>query len=216
MAKIPKVKCRGCGFEFSALRADCPQCGLRRTMGDTAQKVSAPARREGPREAKSSTPQRRSNWQLVIGLLLIAAAVVAVVLMMLAGRSGQAGRPIKPTPTPSPTYEPRPTPTPSPTPTVDNIKIFFLNNEITAEAGGFTMYVGDAPLTISARAYPNDKLSDARFSWRVSDNTKAQLTPSEDTQSCEVLVLASAGGYITLTVECFGVTYSVPLYIWER
>ena len=216
MAKIPKVRCRGCGCEFSALRADCPQCGLRRTMGDTSRQTApTPARRQSPRREQPNT-QRRSNWQLVIGLLLIAAAVLAVVLMLFAGRSGQAGRPVKATPTPSPTYEPRPTPTPSPTPTVDNIKIFFLNNEITAEAGGFTMYVGDAPLTISARAYPNDKLSDARFSWRVSDNTKAQLTPSEDTQSCEVLVLASAGGYITLTVECFGVEYSVPLYIWEH
>ena len=215
MAKIPKVRCRGCGCEFSALRADCPQCGLRRVIGDTVQTERAPASRPRPVQ-KQTNPQRRSNWQLVIGLLLIAAAVLAVVLMLIAGRSGQAGRPVKATPTPSPTYEPRPTPTPSPTPTVDNVKIFFLNNEITAEAGGFTMYVGDPPLTISARAYPNDKLSDARFSWRVSDPTKAKLTPSEDTQSCEVLVLESAGGYITLTAECFGVSYSVPLYIWSR
>ncbi len=215
MARIPKVRCRGCGCEFSALRADCPQCGLRRTIGDTASKAPAPARRPMPK-AQTDRAQRRSNWQLVIGLLLIAAAVLAVVLMLFSGRSGQAGIPAKATPTPSPTYEPRPTPTPSPTPTVENIKIFFLNNEILPDAGGFTMYVGDPPLTISARAYPNDKLSDARFSWRVSDDTKAKLTPSEDTQSCEVQVLASAGGYINLTVECFGVTYSVPLYIWER
>ena len=217
MAKIPKVRCRGCGFEFSALRADCPQCGLRRVIGDTVQPASAPAhRRQPPKRPEQPREQRRSNWQLVIGLLLIAAAFLAVALMLFTGRSGQAGRPVKATPTPTPTYEPRPTPTPSPTPTVENIKIFFLKNEITAEAGGFTMYVGDPPLTISARAYPNDKLADARFSWSVSDSTKARLTPSEDTQSCEVEVLASAGGYITLTVECFGVTYSVPLYIWSR
>ena len=213
MAKIPKVICRGCGCEFSALRADCPQCGLRRTIGDTIQPSPPPARRPRPESGGASA---RSSWQLVVGVLLIAAAVLAVALMLLAGRSGQAVRPIKATPTPSPTYEPRPTPTPSPTPTVDNIKIFFMNKEITAEAGGFTMYVGDPPLTISARAYPNDKLSDARFTWRVTDNTKAKLTPSADTQSCEVEVLASAGGYITLTAECFGVSYSVPLYIWSR
>ena len=215
MAKLPKVRCRGCGCEFSAMRADCPQCGLRRVIGDTIQTTSAPPRRQSPSREQQKA-QRRSNWQLVIGLLLIAAAVLAVVLMMFSGRSGQAGRPIKATPTPSPTYEPRPTPTPSPTPTVQNIKIFFLNNEILPEAGGFTMYVGDDPLTISARAYPNDKLADARFTWRVSDSTKARLTPSADTQSCEVAVLESAGGYITLTVECYGVSYSVPLYIWSR
>ena len=215
MAKIPKVRCRGCGCEFSALRADCPQCGLRRVIGDTVQPAQAPARRQRPAPSPAKR-QRRSNWQLLIGLLLIAAAVAAVALMLIAGRSGQMGRPSKPTPTPSPTYEPRPTPTPSPTPTVENVKIFFLNNEITAEAGGFTMYVGDPPLTISARAYPNDKLADARFTWRVSDGTKVRLTPSEDTQSCEVEVLASAGGYINLTAECYGVSYTVPLYIWER
>ena len=76
--------------------------------------------------------------------------------------------------------------------------------------------MGDDPITISARAYPNDKLSDARFSWSVSDPSKARLTPSEDTQSCQVEVLESAGGYINLTVECFGVTYTVPLYIWSH
>ena len=216
MAKMPKVRCRGCGCEFSAMRADCPQCGLRRTIGDTVTTSSAPPQRRQTAEQRERKMQRRSNWQLVIGLLLIGAAILAVVIMVFSGRTGQAGRPAKPTPTPTATYEPRPTPTPSPTPTVDNIKIFFLNKEITAEAGGFTMYVGDDPLTISARAYPNDQLSDARFSWSVSDSTKARLTPSADTQSCEVAVLESAGGYITLTVECFGVTYSVPLYIWSR
>jgi hypothetical protein len=215
MAKIPMVRCRNCGFEFSALRADCPKCGARRTIGDS---VRPAVQTDRPHRQRRAAPKSGtgSNWQLVVGLLLIAAAIVAVVIMVLAGRPGQPSRLVKPTVTPSPTYEPRPTPTPSPTPTVDNIKIFFLDNEITAEAGGFTMYVGDAPLTISARAYPNDKLSDARFTWRVSDNTKATLTPSEDTQSCEVMVLASAGGYINLTVECFGVSYTVPLYIWER
>ena len=148
--------------------------------------------------------------------MLIAAAILAVVMLVFSGRSGQTNRIVRSTPTPSPTYEPRPTPTPSPTPTVMNIKIFYMTREILPEEGGFTMYVGDDPLTISARAYPNDQLADAPFTWRVSDNTKAKLTPSEDTQSCEILVLESAGGSITLTVECYGVTYSVPLYIWSH
>ena len=215
MAKMPMGECQNCGFEFSALKADCPKCGTRRTIGEPVRPAARPARPQRPARTEKSG-QARSNWQLVIGLLLIVAAIVAVVLMVLAGRPGKPSRLVRPTATPTPTYEPRPTPTPSPTPTVDNIKIFYLTNEITPEAGGFTMYVGDDPLTITARAYPNDKLGDARFTWRVSDPTKATLTPSADTQSCEVAVLESAGGYINLTVECFGVTYTVPLYIWER
>ena len=143
---------------------------------------------------------------------------MAIILMVGIGKSENRGGFGVPTPVPTakPTAEPRPTPTPSPTPTVMNIKFFFLNQEILPEQGGFTMYVGDDPLTIEARAYPNDKLFDAPFTWRVSDPTKAKLTPSEDMQHCTVEVLESAGGYITLTATCYGVEYSTPLYIWSR
>lgn len=215
-ARIPMVTCERCGKEFSALRADCPVCGQRRTIGRPEYAVrSASATR---RKAQTQRAPSRVSWQLVLGLALILAAVVAVVLMVMTARAGGSGTYVaKPSPTAAlQSIAPRPSPTPSPTPTVENVKIFYLDNEITAEAGGFTMYVGDAPLTISARAYPNDKLYDAPFTWRVSDSSKARLTPSEDTQSCEVLPLESAGGYITLTASCYGVEYSVPLYIWQR
>ena len=215
MAKIPMVKCQNCGNEFSALRADCPKCGQRRTVGDTYAARPKPARRE---KAQSDTGNKNSNWQRFLGLALIGVSILAVVLLVVSGKGGGNGFLFRPTPTPTPeqTMVPRPTPTPTPTPKVENVKIFYLTKEITAEAGGFTMYVGDDPLTISARAYPNDKFYNARFTWSLSDNSKARLKPSEDTQSCEVTVLESAGGYITLTVRCFGAEQSVPLYIWSR
>ena len=244
MARMPVVSCERCGKEFSALRAECPYCGQRRTIGRPEYAVRAPQASRRPRTERvepvrgerpvrqtppprpervergerGERPRRRASWQLLFGLLLIAAAIVAVVLMVLTSKAGGSGTYV-PSPSPSAalqTIPPRPSPTPSPTPTVNSVKIFFLDNEITAEAGGFTMYVGDAPLTIRARAYPNDKLYNAPFTWYVSDSTKARLTPSEDTQSCEVEPLESAGGYITLTACCYGVEYSVPLYIWSR
>lgn len=221
MAKIPTVTCARCGQSFSALRADCPYCGQRRTIGADRPTRSEPARRPASRPAsRPRDPQQAPGprWQLVAGLLLIAAGVLAVLLMVLSTRTDIKGISLRPTPTPSPaqTARPRPTPTPTPSPKCENVRIFYLNHEITAEAGGFTMYPGDPPLTLTARAYPIDKLSDARFSWSVSDSSKARLTPSADTQSCEIEALESAGGSIKLYVTCYGYTLEMPFYIWSR
>lgn len=230
MPKMPVVTCSKCGQSFSALRAECPYCGKRRTIGgDKPVYQAAPAKRGAqPLSRREPPPPRRMEpirreppqrpWQLAAGLALIAAGVLAVLLMVFAARSDGKGISLRHTPSPTPvvTMQPRPTPSPTPTPTCDNVKVFYLTYEITPEAGGFTMYVGDAPLTLSARAYPNDKLSDARFTWRVSDSSKAKLTPSADTQSCEIEVLESAGGSITLSVSCYGYTAEIPFYIWEH
>ena len=69
------------------------------------------------------------------------------------------------------------------------------------------------PLTITARAYPADQFADATFSWKVSDSTKLQLTPSSDTKSCECKFLEAVQGGITLTVSCYGKEYSIPVYL---
>lgn len=218
MAKIPTVTCARCGESFSALRADCPHCGQRRTIGGDKPRAAAPRRpARQPRQTQSGGRQP-SRWQLIAGLALIGAGILAVLLMVFAARSDGKGVQLfhTPTPTLTVTVAPRPTPTPSPTPKCENVRIFYLTHEITAEAGGFTMYEGDAPLTLTARAYPNDKLANAPLIWTVSDPSKATLTPSADTLSCEVQPLESAGGYITLNVSCYGYTASVPFYIWAR
>ncbi len=220
------VTCSRCGRSFSALRADCPHCGQRRVIGGDrpvrveARRPAQPTQRAQSTQNQSTrgTFRKGSSWQLLAGLLLIAAGVLAVVLMVFAARSDGTGISLKPkaTPTPAITAAPRPTPSPSPTPKCENVRIFYINHELTAEAGGFTMYVGDDSVTLTARAYPNDKLADAPFTWRVSDSSKAHLTPSADTQSCEIQVLASAGGSITLSVSCYGYTTEIPFYIWSR
>jgi len=219
MGKLPTVTCRKCGESYSALRADCPHCGARREMSDRIDRNSV-RHPSAPKKKITNAPETGggSNWQLVAGLLLIGAAILAVVLMVAISRAGNGGLSVRvtQTPTPNQTVQPRPTPTPTPTPQVNSIKLFYLDNEITAEGGGFTMYVGDDPLTVTARAYSNEKLGVVPFTWSVSDSSKAILTPSADTQSCEVQVLESAGGYITLTVRGYGAELAVPLYIWSR
>lgn len=243
MPRMPTVTCARCGQSFSALRADCPYCGLRRVIGgDRPTRPDAPPRRGAPRQrqqAQRPQPQRqqpprqpqrrepeprhgrrggaRSGWQLLAGLLLIAAGAFAVLLMALSARSDGQGFLLRPTPTPTPVYTkaPRPTPSPSPTPKCENIRLFYISHELTAESGGFTMYPGDLPLTLTAKAYPVEKMVDARLTWSVSDPSKARLTPSADTLSCEVEALESAGR-ITLYVSCYGFTLEMPFYIWSK
>lgn len=251
--RMPMVKCSRCGEYFSAMRADCPYCGQRRTIGGDrptwypgasarrqGQAAQPGAQRQPPRQQRQAPqPQRaepqpqsrqpqarqrgefrqgRSGWQLFAGLLLIAAGALAVLLMVVSARSDGRGISLRHTPSPSPAYTmaPRPTPSPSPTPKCENIRLFYLTHELTKESGGFTMYPGDPPLTLSARAYPADKLQGERLTWSVSDPSKARLTPSADTLSCEIEALESAGGSITLSVTCFGFTLEMPFYIWSR
>ena len=210
MGKMPTVQCRSCGKEFSALRADCPYCGQRRAIGDSGKPSVKPVR---VKKTGDGGKQTRSNWQLIVGLLLIATGILAVMVLFLSGKTGRFSISARPTPVPTTEIrkvEAKPTPTPSPTQTVNQIKVFWLTYETT----DFTMYVGDDPVTVSARAYPNDKLKDARFTWSVSDATKVRLKPSEDTQSCEITALESAGGPIKLTVRCFGAETEVTLRVW--
>lgn len=242
--KMPMVKCAHCGQYFSAMKADCPYCRQRRVIGgdkptwyprqqgqgqpQPRPQQRAPQPQPRPQQRSQAQQRRepaarergtgRSAWQLLAGLLLVAAGALAVLLMVVSARSDGRGISLRHTPSPSlsVTMAPRPTPSPSPTPKCENVRLFYLTSEITAEAGGFTMYPGDPALTLSARAYPADKLAGARFTWSVSDPSKARLTPSADTASCEIEALESAGGRITLYVSCYGYTLEMPFYIWSR
>ncbi len=223
MSIIPEVKCRRCGETFSGLRTNCPHCGTRRVMqsgrtpGTTASTVKGTAAYE---RAETYT-----KWQMIFGLILVAAVMLAVVVMVSTSLGGldNEGTPTRRTrSTPTPvvvTEDPMtfidtaPTPSPSPTPTVESIRIFFYETELTPEKGGFTMHMGEDPLTIKATAYPAEAFSTAGFTWYTPDPDCLKLTPSSDGKSCECAILQAKSGGTKLRVSCYGFDYEIPVYL---
>ena len=227
MSVIPQVKCRRCGESFSALRSRCPNCGTRRVSQSSRTPSPTPSTVKGT--AAYERAETNTRWQMIFGLILVVAVILAVIVMVSTSldgldNEGTSSRRSRSTPTPAvQTEDPAifidtpPTPSPTPTPTVESIKIFFFEKELTQEQGGFTMWVGDDPLTIRAQAYPADQFANARFQWSVSDSSKMKLTPSDDTKSCECAILeASTNGPVTLTVSCYGKEYSIHVYLRSK
>ena len=226
MSMIPEVSCRRCGQSFSSLRTRCPNCGTRRVM----QTGRTPGATSGTVKGTASYERAETNtkWQMIFGLILVAAVILAVIVMVSTSlngldNEGTTSRRSRSTPTPAAAttdpallIEQPPTPTPTPTPTVESIKIFFFEKELTKEEGGFTMYTDEDPLTIKAQAYPADQFANATFEWSISDSSKMRLTPSDDTKSCECAALDGSNGPITLTVSCYGKEYSIPVYVHKR
>ena len=103
-----------------------------------------------------------------------------------------------------------PTPPPTPTPTVESIKIFNFNNEIKQD---FTIHLGDAPVTLTATAYPVEQFTDAKFTWETSDDTLLKLSVSEDTKTCTCEILGTRNGGVSLTAKCNGAEYKLIVYL---
>ena len=73
MPVIPEVKCRRCGETFSSLRSRCPNCGTRRV----AQSGRTPSPTPGTVKGTASYERAETNtkWQIIFGLILVAAVV---------------------------------------------------------------------------------------------------------------------------------------------
>lgn len=223
MSMIPEVQCRRCGQSFSALRTRCPNCGTRRVM----QSGRTPGATSGTVKGTASYDRAETNtrWQMIFGLILVVAVILAVIVMVSTSlngldNEGTTSRRSRSTPTPAIVtedpalfIETAPTPSPTPTPTVEAIKIFFFQTELTQEKGGFTMHMGEDPLTITAQAFPADVFADATFKWSTADPDCLKLTPGDDGKSCECSILQAKSGGTTLTVSCFGMEYSIPVYL---
>ena len=173
MSMIPEVQCRRCGQSFSALRTRCPNCGTRRVMQSGRTPAATPGTVKGT--ASYDRAETNTRWQLFFGLILVVAVILAVIVMVSTSLNGMdnestTSRRSRSTPTPAVVtedpalyIETAPTPSPTPTPTVEAIKLFFYQTELTEEKGGFTMHMGEDPLTVKASAYPADVFADASF-----------------------------------------------------
>lgn len=102
--------------------------------------------------------------------------------------------------------------TPEPRLTTPEIKLYFYEKEL----GDFTMHVGDAPLTIKAKAYPLADYAGTKLSWSVDDESVLKLTPDpSDPGTCVLEVLGSKKGGVKLTVSGGGLERSVRVYLVE-
>ena len=222
MSVIPQVKCRRCGESFSALRTRCPNCGTRRVTQSGRTPAPTPSTVKGT--AAYERAETNTRWQMVFGLILVAAVILAVIVMVstsLNGLDNQSGKGsnnnIVATPTPTmeaaPTVEPPPTPTPTPPPSVEGINIQCFGTDVKDE---FTMSLSrDPKITLQATVLPMEVFTteNTHITWKSSDESLFTVTPSDDTRSCVVEMLQSSATPGTLTVSCngFSVDWTVRL-----
>lgn len=170
MSVIPKVECRRCGREFSALRSRCPYCGTTRVRAGDHVPPTTSSNTPGTPAAERA--EMNTRWQTIFGLLLLACVVLAVIVLItisLADAKELNSSTAQNLPTqdviPEETVEPQesaapaesvvPTETPSPADTtnvteVGSIKLTYYGSERTE----FSEAVGET-VPLEAVTYPD-------------------------------------------------------------
>ncbi len=103
---------------------------------------------------------------------------------------------------------PMPSPSPTPGPKPEELKVFFYDTELEED---FTEQV-DEVVRLKAVAYPEGLFDEAIFTWSIDDPYVLKLSVSKSTRECEVRCLANRAGYVTLRVECNGVSKELKVY----
>lgn len=211
MSMIPEVKCRRCGETFSSMRSRCPNCGTRRVTQSTRTPGTTPGTVKGT--VSYERAETNTKWQMIFGLILVVAVILAVIVMVSTSLDSadtvvsKATAPIAVTNN-VPQIEAAPTPSPTPTPTLERIEIKNYENTLTE----FSMRLSNNEVVkLTAVPYPMT-VEGVKFTWSVSDDSVLQLTPSEDTQSCDVAIIGTINGGVRLTVSAFGVEQTIPVY----
>lgn len=196
MKIIPEVKCRRCGESFSALRTTCPSCGTRRVAQSTRTPAPTPSVSSGTAAYERANVNTR--WQMIFGLILVAAVILAVIVMVSTGLNDTSyNQPAKPTKaatatdTPedvAPTPEAVPTPTPSPTPSIQTLEIRYTLDD--KKRDDVMVSVGDE-LPLYAAIMPSDITG--KVAWRIDDAGKDAFQIIEDTSNAN-----------HITVKCIG------------
>ena len=199
MKIIPEVKCRRCGESFSALRTTCPNCGTRRVAQSTRTPASTPSTAAGTPAYERANVNTR--WQMIFGLILVAAVILAVIVMVSTGLNddsyGTSTKPAKPgkadtqveeTANVEPTPEAAPTPTPSPTPSIQTLEIRYTYDDKKRE--DVTVKIGET-LPLYAAIMPSD--ISGQVEWRIDDDGKDAFVIKEDNDNAN-----------HITVECVG------------
>lgn len=223
MSVIPQVECKRCGKAFSALRPRCPYCGTRRVKtGDRVPMTTASQNRGTPAAERAVL---NTKWQMIFGLILLAAVVLAVIALVTIGLNdskvdtasaaqnapvANTAAPVAPTENvpqsaePEASAEPNPqeseTPEPSASPEpqgVQSITLTFLGSPRSE----FATAVGDE-VQLKAQVYP---ASDAEIQWESADPGVATVNDG--------VVKGVKSGTTTITATCDGVTAKCIVYV---
>ena len=215
MSVIPEVKCRRCGEVFSSLRSRCPNCGTRRVAQSGRTPGPTPATVKGT--ASYERAETNTKWQIIFGLILVAAVILAVIVMVstsLEGADIESSTANLMTPPVISNYIPEieaaPTPPPTPTPTVESIRIMFFEQEKETE---FLMHLGDEAVPLTAQVLPLT-IQGVKVNWSVNNEEILRVTSTGDL-SCEVEILGTIPGGVKLTAECLGVEKTITVYCVE-
>ena len=213
MPMIPEVKCRRCGETFSSLRSRCPNCGTRRV----AQSGRTPGPTPGTVKGTAAYERAETNtkWQIIFGLILIAAVILAVIVMVTSSREGADVKQQTTSITPPvvtdyvPVIEAAPTPEPTPTPNVEGLRVMFYTTEIQTD---FTIWVDD-PIDLTVQVMPLT-LQGLKVDWESSNPSILSVENTDEyavhieciddgslPKSC-TLKLSCAAYEKTLTVYC--------------
>ena len=168
MPMIPEVKCRRCGEVFSSMRSRCPNCGTRRVTQSGRTPSPTPGTVQGT--ASYERAETNTKWQIIFGLILVAAVVLAVIVMVTTSLEGADVKQQSTAITPPvvteyvPVIEEAPTPEPTPTPNVEGLRVMFYTTEIQTD---FTIWVDD-PIDLTVQVMPLT-LQGLKVDWKSSN-----------------------------------------------
>ena len=214
MSMIPEVKCRRCGETFSSLRSRCPNCGTRRVAQSTRTPGPTPGTVSGT--AAYERAETNTKWQIIFGLILVAAVILAVVVMVTTSLEGADVKQQTTSITPPvvteyvPVIEEAPTPPPTPTPNVEGLRVMFYTTEIGTD---FTIWVGESEeIDLTVQVMPLT-LQGLKVDW-TSGNP--DILTVEKTDEYAVHVAAHDDGSLpkstTLTLTCAGFEKQLTVY----
>ena len=213
MSMVPEVKCRRCGETFSSLRSRCPNCGTRRVAQTTRTPGPTPGTVSGT--AAYERAETNTKWQIIFGLILVAAVVLAVIVMVTTSLEGADVKQQTTSITPPvvteyvPVIEAAPTPEPTPTPTVEGLRVMFYTTEIATD---FTLWVDD-DIDLTVQVMPLT-LQGLKVDWKSSNESILKV---EKTDEYAVHVAAVDDGSLpkstTLTLTCAGFEKQLTVYV---
>ena len=194
------------------MRSRCPNCGTRRVTQSGRTPSPTPGTVQGT--ASYERAETNTKWQIIFGLILVAAVILAVIVMVTSSLEGadvqQRGTAITPPVVTQyvPVIEEAPTPEPTPTPNVEGLRVMFYTTEIGED---FTIWVDD-PIDLTVQVMPLT-LQGLRVDWE-SSNT--DILTVEKTDEYAVHVECHDNGDLPssckLKVSCAGFEKEITVY----